>query len=98
VVELATEANFEQAVAADVLIVKTDIANPPKLHFKPQECSGVSTDNFRLKVIVGGGKNGRYYRTADPGSAKRRWPRLGVCASCRRRDPAGAATVDALLG
>jgi hypothetical protein len=96
--ELTTEADFKQAVAADSLIVKTDSASPPKLHFKPQACSGISPDNFRLKLIVGGGKNGRYYRSAHPASAQWRWPGLGVCGTCRQLDPAGAAAVDARLG
>jgi hypothetical protein len=97
VTELTNEANFEQAVADGALIVKTDSANPPKLHLKPEKCSGVSADNFRLKVIVGGGKNRRYYRITNPGKAKERWPRLGVCGTCRQLDPTAATAIDALL-
>jgi hypothetical protein len=87
VMELKTEDDFEQAVADNALIVKTDSAGPPKLHLRPQQCSGVTVDNFRLKVVIGRGKNGRYYRTSDAAAARQRWPRLRLCASCRQLDP-----------
>lgn len=98
VVELTTEDEFDRAVADDALIVKTDSAGPPKLHFKPDRCSGVTQENFRLKVIVGRGKNGRYYRTSDPAAAKQRWPRLALCGSCRHLDPATATQLETILG
>ncbi len=95
VVDLAAEEDLESAIADGAFIIKTDTAGPPKLHLKPLQCSGVSRDNFRQKVILGGGKNGRYYRAVDPAPARQRWPRLEVCATCRRLDPTGAATIDA---
>lgn len=98
VTELETEDDFKRAVAEDALIVKTDSAGPPKLHLTPARCGGVSLDNFRLKVIVGGGKNGRYYRTKGPAAAQQRWPRLVICGTCRQLDPAAAAAMDATLG
>jgi hypothetical protein len=96
--ELKTEDHFQQAVAEDALIVKTDSDGPPKLHVAPKRCSGVTAVNFHVKVIVGGGKNGGYYRTRDPAAALLRWPRLAVCGSCRRLDPARAAEMEVQLG
>lgn len=95
--EITTEAEFDRAVADRALLVKTDSASPPKLHLSPKTCSGVTVENFRTKVIVGGGRNGRYYRTRDATAAKARWPRLVLCGTCRQLDPATAAQVDVLL-
>lgn len=98
VVELTTEDDFELAVAYEALIVKTDSTGPPKLHFKAAECSSVSLENFRIKVIAGHGKNGRYYRTTDPAATQRCWPRLTLCGHCRQLDPAAATQLQAVLG
>ncbi|HEX5617811.1 MAG TPA: hypothetical protein VFX51_05300, partial [Solirubrobacteraceae bacterium] len=96
--ELKTEDDFTRAVTRGALMVNTDSAGPPKLHLTPERCVGVSVDNFRLKVIVGGGENGRYYQTEDPVAAQQRWPRLAICGTCRRLDPAAAAAIEAVLG
>jgi hypothetical protein len=98
VVEVTTEGEFDQALGDDALIVKTDSAGPPKLHLKPGRCTGVTVENFHLKVIVGGGKNGRYYTTDSPAAAKAQWPRLVLCGTCRQLDPQAAARADAALG
>ena len=98
VTELNTEDDFTRAIADGALIVKTDSAGPPKLHLTPERCGGVSIDNFRLRVIVGGGKNGRYYQTEDPVAAQRLWRRLVICGTCRQLDPAAAAAIEAMLG
>lgn len=98
VAELTTEDDLEQAVADNALIVKTDSAGPPKLHFEPNWCSGVAAENFRVKVIAGGGKSGRYYRTTDPAAAQQRWPRLTLCGSCRQFNPAAATQLQTMLG
>jgi hypothetical protein len=98
VVELKTEAELAQAVADGALIVKTDTANPARLHLDPKQCRGINAENFHIKIVVGGGKEGRYYRTTDPAAARQRWSRLRVCATCRRLDPFLAAQVEALMG
>jgi hypothetical protein len=95
--EVKTEEAFENAVEAGVLMLKTDTARPPTVHTQPARCSGITKENFRTKVMVGGGKNGRYFTLTDPAVAKRQWARVIVCGVCQRLDPAGAAAVDTAI-
>lgn len=96
-IELTSEEAFNDAVATRALIVKTDSAGPPKLHTQSDRCSAITSDSFRRKVIVGGGKNGSYFTVADPVVVKQRWPRATICARCRRLDPTGAAAIEAAI-
>jgi hypothetical protein len=77
-----SEATFDSVLAANTPIVITDTAGPPKLHMNPARCGHITKDRFRTKVIVGAGKNGRYFQTGDPAVAKARWPRLSSCRTC----------------
>jgi hypothetical protein len=95
--ELTTEEAFVDAVAAGDVILKTDTAGPPKIHTQPALCSGITKEDFRSKVIIGSGKNGRYFRLTDPAAAKRRWPRVALCGICKRLDPGEAKALDAAI-
>ena len=95
--ELTTEEAFDNAVTAGDVLLKTDSAGPPKIHTQPARCSGITTDNFRATVIIGGGKNGRYFTVTDPVAAKQRWPRVVVCGICRRLDPNAATAIEAAI-
>jgi hypothetical protein len=95
--QLTTEGAFDHAVVSGDMILKTDASGPPKIHTQPQRCSGITKENFRVKVIIGGGKNGRYFTVTDPTVAKSQWPRLVVCGVCQRLDPTGAAAVEAAI-
>jgi|tagenome__1003787_1003787.scaffolds.fasta_scaffold20986645_4 hypothetical protein len=95
--ELTTERAFDAAVAAGDLMLKTDSAGPPKIHTEPARCSGITTQNFTAKVIIGGGKNGRYFTLTDLTAVKQRWPRVAVCGMCKQLNPAQAATVEAAI-
>jgi hypothetical protein len=93
VTELTTEEAFDDAIAADDLMLKTDTAGPPKIHTRPARCSGITKEHFRAKVIIGGGKNGRYFTITDPAAVKQRWSRVVVCGVCKRLDPTRARDV-----
>jgi hypothetical protein len=79
---IESKATFDAVLAANTPIVITDTAGPPKLHMSPARCGHITKDRFRTKVIVGAGKNGGYFQTADPAVAKARWPRLSNCRTC----------------
>ena len=49
------------------------------------------------KVIIGNGKNGRYFTLTDPAAAKRRWPRVALCGICKRLDPGKAKAVESVI-
>lgn len=97
IVEIKSQKGLRGAVAAGELLVNTDVAGPPKLHIQPGRCRGITEENFRTKVIDGGGKNGRYYTAVDPVAAKKCWPRLQLCGLCRQLDPKLAAEVGTAL-
>jgi hypothetical protein len=95
--ELTTEEAFDRAIADGDLMLKTDMAGPPKIHTRPAQCAGVTKESFRASVIIGGGKNAGYFSLTDPAIAKRRWPRVVVCGACKRLDPSGAGVVEATI-
>lgn len=94
---LTTEEEFDRAIADGELMLKTNTAGPPKIHTRPVQCAGITKENFRASVIIGGGKNAGYFTLTDPAIARRRWPRVVVCGACKRRDPVGASAVEAAI-
>jgi hypothetical protein len=94
---LTTEEEFDAAIAGGDLMLKTDTAGPPKIHTRPAQCAGITKENFRASVIIGGGRNAGYFTRPDPAIARRRWPRVVVCGACRRLDPTGASAVEAAI-
>ena len=95
--ELTTETEFDNAVAAGHVMLKTDTAGPPKIHIRPARCSGVTSEHFRTAVIIGGGRNARYFTLTDPVAARQRWPRVAVCGVCKRLDPEAAGAIEAVI-
>ena len=57
--EIRTEEEFSANQHAGAVFAITDTATGNKVHVLP--CSYVKADYFRMKVIVGRNKNGRYY-------------------------------------
>ena len=97
VAELTTEQAFDDALAAGSMMLKTDTAGPPKIHTRPEQCHGLTKENFRASVITGGGKNSRYFTVAGPGVVKQQWPRVTVCGICKRLDPVSAGVVETAI-
>lgn len=74
---------FRAALGAGELLVITDSAKPAKLHPAAARCAGVSENYFVGKVIERGGRGGKYFTVASAQSARERWPRITICATCR---------------
>jgi hypothetical protein len=81
--ELTSIAGFRDACAGGLPIIITDSAKPPKLHRSPGTCPGVQEHRFELKVLVNGGRNGRYHQAGGEAAARARWPHLEICRTCR---------------
>ena len=87
--ELASVEEFRAAIGHGELVVITDSARPAKLHPAAAQCSGVTEDNFRGKVVERGARGGKYFAVPSEALARERWPRLTVCGTCRGAAGAG---------
>jgi hypothetical protein len=80
--ELLDESSYDQAVAAESLIVNVD--KPTKvvrLHRRPAECAGLR-EGFVTKVVQNGRKTGSYWAANSEAAASQRWRDVVVCGRC----------------
>ena len=77
--ELSTREAFDEALRRGCPIVITDISRPAHYHPSAQSCDHVTIEGFTEKVLVNGGKNGKYYSVGSRTEAEQRWPSLSDC-------------------
>jgi hypothetical protein len=76
--ELSRREAFDQAVRQRRPIVITS-SKAARFHPSAQSCEHVTIEGFTEKVLVNGGKNGKYYSVGSRSKAEHRWPSLSDC-------------------